>query len=404
MVISEFFLMIGFHTMFECFSAIPQNARGFSFADFSWSNDWFFQRQFDLFKHHISFAGIAAFAVTIGIGILISTLIQHEKFRKRLTRFGLDKNLVAFATSAIGLMVLLCAVVLGLNFGGLPVHWETPIPGVGISVGRLVRLVIMLVAIFWAVSALKRFLFNRYLSRIGIDRALQYAIAQICGYVALVIGVFIILQNVGINLSSLAIFVGALGVGIGVGLQNVTSNFISGLIVLLERPIKIGDRVEVDKVAGRITAIHARSTTVLTNDNINIIVPNSHFIEKPVTNWTHGDLNVRFLVPIRAAYGSDVEKVCELLLAVAKENPATLENPAPTVIFEEFGEYALKFQLSVWSAAMSSRPRSFRSDLNFAIERKFREAGIEIPVPQRDIYVKRVPSELASETQKKDRG
>ena len=144
-------------------------------------------------------------------------------------------------------------------------------------------------------------------------------------------------------------------VGVGFGLQNVTSNFISGLVVLAERPIKIGDRVELDKVAGQITAIHARSTTVLTNDNIAIVVPNSHFIEKAVTNWTHGDPKVRFRIPIGVAYGSEVEKVRELLLSIAREHPAALKEPEPVVFFDGFGDKSLNFELGVWSAEMSSR-------------------------------------------------
>ena len=123
-------------------------------------------------------------------------------------------------------MLLISSIVVGLNLGGLPVHWEAPMPGIG----RLLRLVVMLVAVFWAVSSFKRFLIDRYLRRMGMDRALEYAIAQICGYFALVLGIFIVLQNAGIDLSALTIFAGAVGVGVGFGLQNVTSNFISGLV------------------------------------------------------------------------------------------------------------------------------------------------------------------------------
>jgi small-conductance mechanosensitive channel len=291
---------------------------------------WFFDPRFHVFQHDLSLAGMAAFAATIAIGLLISAIIQHEKIRLFLTRLGLDKNFVAIATGVVGLTLLISSIVVGLNLGGLPVHWEAPMPGIGISIGRLLRLVVTLVAVFWAVSSFKRFLFDRYLRRMGMDRALEYAIAQICGYFALVLGVFIVLQNAGIDLSALTIFAGAVGVGVGFGLQNVTSNFISGL-VLAERPIKIGDRVQLDKVAGQITAIHARSTTVLTNDNIAIIVPNSHFIEKAVTNWSHADPKVRFRIPIGVAYGSEVEKVRELLLSIAREHPAALKEPEPVV-------------------------------------------------------------------------
>jgi small-conductance mechanosensitive channel len=355
---------------------------------------WFFDPRFHVFQHDLSLAGMAAFAATVAIG-LISAIIQHEKIRLFLTRLGLDKNFVAIATGIVGLTLLISSIVVGLNLGGLAVHWEAPMPGIGISIGRLLRLVVMLVAVFWAVSSFKRFLFDRYLNRMGMDRALQYAIAQICGYFALLLGVFIVLQNAGIDLSALTIFAGAVGVGVGFGLQNVTSNFISGLVVLAERPIQIGDRVELDKVAGQITAIHARSTTVLTNDNIAIVVPNSHFIEKAVTNWTHADPKVRFRIPIGVAYGSEVEKVRELLLSIAREHPAALKEPEPVVFFDGFGDNSLNFELGVWSAEMSSRPRRFRSDLNFAIERKLREAGIEIPFPQRDVYIRSAPPGLA---------
>jgi small-conductance mechanosensitive channel len=136
-------------------------------------------------------------------------------------------------------------------------------------------------------------------------------------------------------------------------------------------------------------------TTVLTNDNIAIIVPNSRFIEKAVTNWTHGDLKVGFRIPVGVAYGSEVEKVRELLLSIARERLAALKEPEPVVFFEGFGDNSLNFELGVWSAEMSSRPRRFRSDLNFAIERKLRDAGIEIPFPQRDVYIRSAPPALA---------
>jgi small-conductance mechanosensitive channel len=152
----------------------------------------------------------------------------------------------------------------------------------------------------------------------------------------------------------------------------------------------------VDKVAGIVKEIRARSTTVVTNDNISIIVPNSHFIEKPNTNWTHGDPKVRFRIPISVAYGSDVQKVCATLIGVGREHPASLAVPEPGVFFNGFGDSALDFELVVWSEQMSYRPRRFRSDLNFAIEEKFREAGIVIPFPQREVRLLGEPGEQAS--------
>jgi len=203
-----------------------------------------------------------------------------------------------------------------------------------------------------------------------------------------VIGIFIVLENTGIHLGALTVFAGAVGVGVGFGLQNIASNFISGLVILAERPITIGDRVEVAGVVGQVQQIRARSTVILTNDNIAMIVPNSKFIDSPVTNWTYSDPRVRFRVPIGVAYGSDVNKVREALIAAGRSNSHVLEDPAPSVFLNKFGESSIDFELVVWSSEMSHRPSRFKSDLNFAIEEKLREAGIAIPFPQRDLHIR----------------
>ena len=237
-------------------------------------------------------------------------------------------------------------------------------------------------------SHTKRFLFNRFLVNSGLNRSLQYAISQVASNAVLVIGVLIVLTNTGINLGALAVFAGAIGVGIGVGLQTIASNFISGLVILAERPISLGDRVEVGNVAGQVEKIRARCTIIRTNDNISIIVPNSKFIEEPVTNWTYGDPRVRFRIPIGVAYGSDLETVREALIAAGRETEHTLAEPAPSVFLEKFGESSIDFELVVWSSEMSYRPRRYKSDLYFAIAKKFAEAGIEIPFPQRDLHIR----------------
>ena len=193
---------------------------------------------------------------------------------------------------------------------------------------------------------------------------------------------------VGIDLGSLALVAGAIGVGLGFGLQNILSNFISGLILLAERPIAIGDRVEVDGVAGRVRQINLRSTTVVTSDNISIIVPNSAFITSKVVNWSHGDPKVRLRLPVGVAYGTDPDRLKRVLLAVADAHPKALKDPAPTVLFEAFGDSALNFELAVWTAEMLATPRRFRSELNFAVEKALRENDIEIPFPQRDLHLR----------------
>ena len=178
------------------------------------------------------------------------------------------------------------------------------------------------------------------------------------------------------------------GVGVGFGLQNIASNFISGLVILAERPITIGDRVEVAGVVGQVQQIRARSTVIVTNDNITMIVPNTKFIDSPVTNWTYGDPRVRFRIPIGVAYGSDVNRVRDALIAAGRSNSHVLDDPAPSVFLKQFGESSIDFELVVWSREMSYRPRRFKSDLNFLIEKHLRSAGIEIPRPQRDLHIR----------------
>ena len=181
----------------------------------------------------------------------------------------------------------------------------------------------MLVAVFWISSTHQALSLQSLPENSGLDRSLQYAIAQIASKVVLVVGILIVLENTGIHLAALTVFAGAVGVGVGFGLQNITSNFISGLVILAERPITIGDRVEVAGVAGQVQHIRARSTVVLTNDNISIIVPNQKFIDSPVTNWTYGDPRVRFRIPVGVAYGSDIEKVRQTL---DRRRPRTSES------------------------------------------------------------------------------
>lgn len=248
--------------------------------------------------------------------------------------------------------------------------------------------ILILLAIVFGERLFRRFFLRRMLARTQLDEAMRYGIERILGYVFVVLGFYIALQTIGLDLSSLAVIAGAVGVGLGFGLQNIFSNFMSGLIILAERPITIGDRVEVAGIAGQVSKISLRSTTVVTNDNISIIVPNSQFISETVINWSHGDPKVRFRIPVGVAYGTDTEKLTATLLAVAKENPQVLDDPAPKVFFDGFGDSSLNFELGVWTQEQVRSPRTLRSHLNFAIDRALREANIEIPFPQRDLHVR----------------
>jgi small-conductance mechanosensitive channel len=260
--------------------------------------------------------------------------------------------------------------------------------GGSLSLAVILKLLLLLGLVLTAEYLLRRYFTMRLLKRTPLHPPLQYAIARIGGYLFIVIGFYLSLMAVGVNLSSLAVVAGAVGVGIGFGLQNIVHNFVSGIIILVEQPIALGDRVEVSGVAGRVARIRLRSTEVITNDNISIIVPNSDFIAHPVTNWSHGDPRVQMRIPVGVAYGADVAKLRTLLLEIAAENPKVLKSPEATVYFAAFGDNALLFELGVWTSDMAHSPRRFRSELNFAIERKLRENNIQIPFPQRDIHLR----------------
>src|SRR5437867_932255 len=341
---------------------------------------------FQVGGHYVTFLGLIAFVGLFAAGLVISRVLQSHFVRRFFSRFKIDTNFIAIVTTLLSLAALVFFTVSAINAAGIPLRWNAPLPAVSLSLLQIFLLVALLVAVFWISSRTKRFLFNRFLVNSGLDRALQYAIAQIISNVVLVVGVLIVLENTGIHLGALAVFAGAVGVGVGFGLQNIASNFISGLVILAERPITIGDRVEVAGITGQVQQIRARSTVIRTNDNIMMIVPNTKFIDSPVTNWTYGDRRVRFRIPVGVAYGSDLEKVRSALLEVARENSHVLHDPKPTVFLETFGDSSINLELVVWSKEMSYRPRRFRSDLNFAIVQQLRESGIEVPYPQRDFH------------------
>lgn len=235
---------------------------------------------------------------------------------------------------------------------------------------------------------LRSWLVERVLARRDLDLGVRQAIGTIVRYTILALGFIIIIQSAGIDLSALTVLAGAFGVGLGFGLQNIINNFVSGLIILFERPIKVGDRVDVGNVRGNVVTISARATTIVTNDNIAIIVPNSEFISSRVTNWSYTDAKVAFDVPVGVAYGTDPERVRRALLEVAQEHPGVLRDPKSEVLFEAFADSSLNFALRVWTQEYTTRPRTLRSALNFMIAQKLKEEGIEIPFPQRDLHIK----------------
>ena len=265
--------------------------------------------------------------------------------------------------------------------------WNIELFG-SVTIGSVFLLLILFAAVIIVERIVQKQLIRRFLCRTKLQPSLQFGLSRIIGYTLIAVGFYVAFQLVGVDLSSLAIIAASLGVGVGFGLQNIINNLVSGIIILAERPISIGDRIEVGGVAGRVTKIQIRSTTVVTNDNITMIVPNADFISNTVTNWSHGDPKVRIRVPVGVAYGSDLKLLQQLLLEAAAEHPKALRDPTPVVLFTEFGDSSLNFELGVWTQEMTATPIHFTSEMNFIIEQKLRENGIEIPFPQRDLHVR----------------
>lgn len=264
------------------------------------------------------------------------------------------------------------------------------------SVANLLKLLFYLVVMTLAARLIRRALVRRIFPRASVHRGTADILANITFYILVCLGVIVGLEASGINLSALTVVFGALGVGIGFGLQTIVSNFISGLVILFERPIRVGDTIQLGDLHGRVVQIRARATEVLTNDSITVIVPNSEFISQRVINWTHGSNSIRVHVPVNVAQGSDVEKVQGVLLEAAASVTAVLKSPPPKVWLRGFTSTSLDFELLAWTTELLHTRGEFVSQLNFAIYHALKKEGIAMPLPQQQILVRPgTPAEAA---------
>ncbi|GIJ92955.1 mechanosensitive ion channel family protein [Capnocytophaga stomatis] len=262
------------------------------------------------------------------------------------------------------------------------------VQGSNFTLLTLIYLVVSITVLIFASKKITHFLEHKFfVSRIA-ERGNRSAIVTIIRYLILLFGFLFIFKSAGFELGAFSWLFGALGVGIGFGLQNVTNNFISGIIILFERPIKIGDRIQVGDISGDVISISMRSTTIVTNDNISVIVPNSQFINGNVTNWSHNDRLVRFHYPVGVAYKEDPEKVKNIVLEIAKNHSGVLKDPAPAFWFVEYGDNSLNFELVVWTSTYIQKPIVLKSELYYEIFKEFTKHNIEIPFPQRDLHIR----------------
>ncbi|PCJ86549.1 MAG: mechanosensitive ion channel protein MscS [Flavobacteriales bacterium] len=259
-----------------------------------------------------------------------------------------------------------------------------------LSVYTLVYLLLIFL-IAWGIVKFVKIIFKRLDTSKKINEGKRFAITKIIQYFVYTLALILAIDSIGIDITILLASSAALFVGIGFGLQDIFRDFLSGIMLLFEPTIEVGDVVEVDTLVGRVEEINLRTSTVKTRDNVRIIVPNSILIGNNLINWSHGQRTTRFAISVGVAYGSDTEKVMSALLECAAGHPEILKTHKPFVRFTDFGDSALAFELYFWTEN-TWQVEQIKSDLRFAIDKSFRENDITIPFPQRDLHVKTVPS------------
>ena len=308
----------------------------------------------EYFAHKV---GVVFLAAIVGFGFLPTTLVS----------LGLYSDMLAATTELLSL---------GFSIGTL--H---------ISVGMVVAFAAVFYLTLLIAKILPKVILDEVVTGQKMQRGVQNSISKLIRYCIVFIGFVLAFMTLGFDFTKLTIIMGALGVGIGFGLQGIVNNFVSGLILLFERPLREGDTIELNNQSARIKKIGLRATIVETFDQADVIIPNADLISNPVTNWTLLNRQVRLSVPVGVAYGSDVPLVVETILACGKAHEVVSKSPAPEVLFLSFGESSLDFELRVWVPDADTR-LGVKSDLYHQIERAFREAGIEIPFPQMDLHLR----------------
>ena len=271
---------------------------------------------------------------------------------------------------------------------------------VSVSIVFLLKSVVFLLLLSMMTAKVRKLLYAR-LRQTAMGDARAYMLARFASMSVFGIGLLAGLEITGLNLNTIAIIGGTLGVGVGFGLQTIVSNWVAGLILLIEQPIRIGDVIALQSLTGVIVRIGGRSTWLRTYDDEVVIIPNSDLTNHKVVNWTANDLKVRLTIPVGVGYQSDPDQVRDLLMKIMSDSSGVLKSPAPEVIFEALGESSLNFRLRFWAEVLPDRDHyALKSDLYFAILKSFREQGIEIPFPQRKVHLltTELPSKLVKST------
>ncbi|CAN5726019.1 hypothetical protein BH23GEM5_BH23GEM5_06700 [soil metagenome] len=341
-----------------------------------------------------------SFLVVVARGAIRTMLRMEAKGRLRFLRnvgVPLAERLVVLFQAILIIWAALAVLDVWELIGSPLESWNAvkdmgvTLVGINITVGRVVIAWVVVYLAMLGSWITRTFIRSEVSPRWDLDRGVGESISTLLHYLLLTLGVLFALGALGVELQNFAIIAGALGVGIGFGLQNVVNNFVSGLILLFERPVRVGDIVVVGGEWGTIKKIGLRSTIVVTFDQSEMIVPNGDLVSEKVTNWTLSNPITRVVLPVGVAYGSDVQRVLQILREAAVAHPGVLAEPAPQALFVAFGDSALDFELRVWVKELLLRPQ-VKSTILAEVDHRFRAAGIEIPFPQRDLHLRSVDS------------
>ncbi|MEP1441944.1 MAG: DUF3772 domain-containing protein [Hyphomicrobiales bacterium] len=352
------------------------------------------------FRFIDAFLGMEADPTTDGIPIITSSSARSQRRTQAVLLFS---GLTKVVLTILGLIIF--AASWGLDTSSIwqdigKLFKEIKIGELIISPATILTAIVILVLGILTTRALQRWFANRFLPTTNLDVGLRNSITTAIGYIGFIISVMIAFSQAGLDLSSLAIVAGALSLGIGFGLQSIVSNFVSGIILLAERPIKAGDWISVGGSEGTVKKISVRSTEIETFDRATVIMPNADFISGSVKNFMYGNTIGRFIVNVGVGYDSDPSQVKQILLECAKNHPLVLAYPECYVIFSDFGASSLDFELRGYLSDCGNG-LTVRSDLRFAIFQRLKEEGIEIPFPQQDVYIKNLSdSDLAPNADK----
>jgi small-conductance mechanosensitive channel len=299
----------------------------------------------------------------------------------------------------INVAALVAWVVITLNEFRVyrPVYkWVTGVLAHPLSLGRIsltlggvLLFFLSIYVAFWLAKTIRFVLQDEILPKMELPRGVGNSISTLSYYSLVILGIFTALAAAGFEMSQLTLVIGALGVGIGLGLQDVVKNFVSGLILMFERPVQPGDVVEISGTSGTVRDIGMRATTLTTFDGADVVVPNGSLLSDKLINWTLSDMNRRFDVNLGVAYGSNPRQVMELLMKVAKETPGVAPFPEPAVVFNGFGQSSLDFSIRAWTNEFGNWV-NIRSEMSMRLYDELAAAGIEIPFPQRDVHVRSI--------------